>query len=145
MEVEAQRSAACCDLVYDVACRSGEVRLKVNGSSMLPGIRPGDLITVARCDFEQLQPGQVILYRRSGKLTAHRIIRISRDCLIARGDALADFDAPVSASEIVGRVESVLRNGRSIPLAQSLWQRAVSSMLRRSEICRRVALRWCLE
>ncbi len=131
----------CCELVEEVARTAGEVRLKVTGTSMLPAIWPGDVVTVRRCDPAELRRGQIILYRREGKLTAHRIRRISPDQLITRGDTVLSCDPPVRALGVVGQVVGILRNGRSIQPEWSFWHRAVGSMLRRSAGCTRIALR----
>lgn len=85
MNVEAQFRAVCCDLVYDVGRSTGEVRLKVTGASMLPAVWPGDVVTVRHCGVAEFQPGQIILYRRAGKLTLHRVARVVGDQVIARG------------------------------------------------------------
>ena len=71
MTQQTQRHAVCCELIQDVARTTGEVRLRVTGASMLPAIWPGDLLTVRRCDLSELEPGQIALYRRDGKLTAY--------------------------------------------------------------------------
>lgn len=140
MNREAQSHAAYCELVAEVARRSGEVRLKVTGASMLPSVWPGDVVTVRSCDLGGVQPGQIVLYRREGKLTAHRIICVSRDHLITRGDSIPTVDPPVRAFEIVGQVVSILHNGRCIDSAQSFWQCVFSSILRRSDFCARITL-----
>jgi len=118
----------------------GEVRLKVTGASMIPAIWPGDVITVHSCDMGDLQPGEIVLYRREGTLVAHRIAWIRGDLLSTRGDALQHDDLPIGESEIVGKV-CLVRNGRCINPSQSSWQRAGSSILRRSDFCMRMTLR----
>lgn len=140
MNPEAQRHAVCCELVHDVASSAGEVRLRVTGASMIPAVWPGDVITVRHCDLAELQPEQIVLFRRDGKLTAHRIQLVSSDHLITRGDSLPCFDPPVEPSEIVGRVVSISRGGRNIDPEQNFWQRVASSILRRSDFCTRATL-----
>lgn len=107
---------------------------------MLPAIWPGDLLTVRRCDLSELEPGQIALYRRGGKLTAHRILRLAGDRLITRGDSVPSFDPPVEASQIVGQVVSVSRAGQSLRPQQTTWQQLASAMLRRSDLLMRVTL-----
>lgn len=141
MDREIQRRAVCCELVDEVARTVGEVRLKVTGASMLPALWPGDVVTVRRCDPAAVRPGQIILYRREGKLTAHRVHRISPNLLITRGDSVPSCDPPVGALGIVGQVVGILRNGRPVDPEQSSWHRAVSSMLCRSDYCTRIAVR----
>lgn len=142
MEMEFERRETTgCELVAEVVSSFGEVRLKVTGASMIPVLWPGDVITV-RHETAELQPGQIVLYRREGKLVAHRIVRNENGLVVTRGEALPQDDRPVQGVDIVGRVVGVVRNGRSADFEQSQWSRAFSSMLRRSDFCLRMALRW---
>ncbi len=140
MNLEAQRHDACCELVHEVADAAGEVRLKVAGASMLPAIWPGDVITVRHCELAALKPGQIALFRRDGKLTAHRVQQLSGGRLITRGDSVPTFDPPVEANEIVGQVIAISRAGITVRTDQAFWQRAVSSLLRRSDLLMRGTL-----
>lgn len=140
METGTRSHAVCCELVSDVARSAGEVRLRVTGASMLPAVWPGDEVTVRRCELAELEPGQIVLYRRDGKLTAHRIQHLKSDHLIARGDSLPSLDPPVQPNEIVGRVVSISRGVRSVDPEQTFWQRVASAILRRSDFCMRVTL-----
>lgn len=138
------RIAACCDLASDVAGSAGEVKLKLMGTSMLPSIWPGDVVTVRRCQVADLRPGEIVLYRGAGALTAHRLISVTPDNLILRGDSLEHCDPPVRNDQVVGRVFSICRNGRLVSVEQNFWQRMVSCAVRRSGLCSRVMLRFDL-
>lgn len=140
MDADAQRRAVWCELVSDVARSKGEVRLKVAGASMLPTVWPGDVVTVRRCDFAELQPRQIVLHGYQEKLTLHRIARIAGDHLITRGDSLPHYDPPVMPSEILGQVVSIFRGGRTIDPEQTFWQRVAASILQRSRFLRRFTL-----
>jgi hypothetical protein len=135
------RHALNCELVADVAHRFGEVHVKVTGTSMLPSIRPGDTIVVARQGIDELSPGQLVLCRRGKGLVAHRIVGHRGGSLITRGDTHGDDDPPVHGSEIVGRVAAILRDGHRIDPEQSLWCRVGAWLVRRSELFRIVLLR----
>lgn len=140
-----QRSELGCELVADVARNFGEVRLKVTGASMIPSLWPGDVITI-RPDAASPRPGQIVLYRREGKVVAHRIRHIRGDRLITRGDSMRHDDPPIRQADIVGQVVCLVRNGHRVHLNQSCWQRAVSSTVRHSDFCLHmmlgVGLRW---
>ena len=141
-EVSEQRSSLCCGLVAEVAETGSEVCLKVTGSSMLPAVWPGDVLTVRRCQIVALQPGQIVLSRRNGQLVAHRLTSIcGDDLLITRGDSMPQNDPAMSASEVVGQVVGLSRNGRPVKLRQSFWQRASAFILQRSDFCMRMTLR----
>lgn len=139
---EPHLEAACCDLVEELVRRRGSARLKVTGFSMLPAIWPGDVLTVQRQSPESLRPGQIVLYRRKKKLTAHRIIGVSAGHLVTRGDSVPSPDAPVAWDEVVGRVAGICRDGRAVKMQPSFFRGAGAWILRRSERCTRLLLRW---
>ena len=141
MIAEAHLQSVCCDLLADVVRSTGSGKLRVAGSSMLPAILPGDVLTVQRRRSDELRPGEIVVIIRDGKLTAHRIINISEEDLITRGDSLPTVDLPVQFPEIVGRVESIRRNGRQVSLKFSGWKRTIAAILRRSEWCTGIYLR----
>jgi signal peptidase I len=140
MDRETQRRAVCCELVSDVARAAGEVRVKVTGTSMLPAVWPGDVVTARHCDPADLKAGDIVLHYREGKLTVHRVKHISSDSLITRGDSVPSDDPAVSPAEILGKVVSILRRDRPISLEQSFGQNMVALALRRSNFCLRVML-----
>ena len=137
--------AAGCELVAEVVREAGWARLRVTGFSMMPAIWPGDELTVRGVDAGMLREGQVALYRREGKLTAHRVIEAARgpgEKVLTRGDSLPRMDAPVEAGEIVGQVVGIQRRGRAVKLETGRWQRGAAWVLRRSDGCTRLAMRW---
>jgi signal peptidase I len=140
MDGQEQLRATCCELIFDVARNSGQARLRVNGASMLPAVWPGDVVTVQHCNPGELLPGQIVVFRRDDLLIVHRITSNSGDHLVTRGDARPINDPPVNAAQILGRVASIHRNGRSVNPEQSIWQLAVSSVLRCSDFSTRLTL-----
>jgi signal peptidase I len=130
---EADLQSACCDLLADVVRRTGSGNLRAMGCSMLPAIQPGDVLDVHRRPFDELQVGEIVVFLREGKLTAHRIIRILGEHLVTRGDSLPTADLPVRFSEVIGRVEGIARDGHPVSLEFSVWRRLIAAILRRSE------------
>jgi hypothetical protein len=132
------RSASRCELVAEVACRFGEVRFRATGFSMLPSVWPGDLLTVRPSPLAEMQQHDIVLYRRDGKLVAHRILHIDKDCLTTQGDSVRLHDTPVAESDLIGQVVSISRRGRNVSTNLSRWGCIGSFILRRSELCLRV-------
>jgi len=58
------RAESKCSLAAEVLHSWGMLRLRTRGISMLPTLWPGDLVTVQSCSFEQVDPGEVVLYVR---------------------------------------------------------------------------------
>src|SRR5213594_1624457 len=108
------RAAAGCGLAAEVLSLAGQVRLRVTGSSMLPSVWPGDILTVCRAEARQILPGEIVLVARDGLLRAHRLIGKTERFLVTRGDSLLLNDPPVSDNELLGKVTSILRGRHRI-------------------------------
>ena len=104
------------------------VRFKANGWSMYPTICDGEMIRVEPVLPSQVRHGDIILYRSSRGVTAHRVVRIQRETnsivgyhgqlflFNMRGDSLRVDDPPVMPDQILGKVFSVERNGQTVAL-----------------------------
>jgi signal peptidase I len=139
---EAHLHEACCDLVADIAREKGKVKIKVAGTSMVPTIWPGDLVMVGRCEVAELKPGSIVMFRRNRGLVVHRVLSRTGKLIVTRGDAKRCVDEPVNVSDIVGEVESIVRNGRLLNPRGTIGTRAVAFLLRRSEGCAKLYLRF---
>ena len=132
-----------CELASESLRVSGILRLKVSGWSMLPTIWPGDMLVISRLDERELFPGEIALYQREGRFIIHRVLSKSTGGIshvLTRGDAMLQHDAPVRSDDLLGKVDFILRNGKSIEPSKSLClsQRAVARLARRSEVAARV-------
>jgi signal peptidase I len=107
-----------CGLAGEIVRTFGEVRLRVFGTSMVPSILPGDLISVQRAGVSEIASGDVVLYSREGRLFAHRVVGCGGSAdealLITRGDRLRYNDPPVSSTELLGRVISIERGEQQV-------------------------------
>jgi hypothetical protein len=135
------------NLAEEVLRRTGEVRLAALGYSMLPTLWPGDQLTIAARTLEQIEPGDVVAYQRSGRLFIHRAIQVestSPPTVVARGDAMPAADAPISREELLGIVTSVCgADGRSMPVSRNMClPRLLGLALAYSGKLRGLALRW---
>lgn len=92
------------------------------GVSMLPLLRQGkDLFTVEKTNGRRLKKGDVVLYRRrSGRAengveyVLHRIIRVTENGYVILGDNCINKEYGIADSDILGRMTSVTRNGRTL-------------------------------
>jgi signal peptidase I len=102
------------------------VRFKAPGRSMQPTIKEGETITVDPIAPEEVKRGDIILYRTPGGVVAHRVVGIERKMstqssslsphhlFLLRGDSATTCDAPVAPDQVLGKVISVMRDGRNI-------------------------------
>ena len=114
---------SACDLAGEVVRTFGEVRLRVFGTSMVPSILPGDLISVQRAGVSDVSNGEIVLYARGGRFFVHRVVSCAggskQPLLVTRGDRLLQNDPPVFASELLGRVTFIQRGDRQFEPFQS--------------------------
>lgn len=113
------------DLAIEVLREFGELRFVARGASMLPSIRPGDMLVVRQARVDEIRMGDVVLYVRNECFYAHRAICLDSQLrLTTRGDALAQADPLIDESELLGLVTAVIRGLKTIRLTQEQGARA---------------------
>jgi hypothetical protein len=94
----------------------GTVELRAWGTSMLPSVWPGDLLTIQSVAHDKAVPGEIVLVLRDNRFFVHRLVekRRGENCLswITRGDAMPHNDPPAAAFELLGRVAGIRRGHR---------------------------------
>lgn len=112
----------------------GALRLRVTGTSMLPALRPEDVLMIRHCCIGDAGRGDVVLYIRQRRLFAHRVVSCSGAQLVTQGDGLAEADVPVKAHELLGKVVRVIRRGKTVPheAGPGLLARMAAALFRRS-------------
>jgi len=108
------------ELAAEVLQRFGEVRFVAYGSSMVPSIYPGDLLTVRSQSVADARRGEIVLFLLGGRPYVHRVMRKwperNRVVFATRGDSLAKEDPSVDASQLLGRVRAIHRHGKSVAI-----------------------------
>ncbi len=131
------------DLAAEVLESFGELRLRVTGSSMLPAIRPGDVLLIRRGGFRTARVGDVVLFQRHRRFFAHRVVSRTAHNLVTQGDGIGACDSPVAGSELLGRVHGVVRRGRCVPVSSEVTfaGRIAARLVRRSALAGRLLTR----
>ncbi len=118
---------------------NGSLRLPAVGTSMVPAIQPGDVLTIQPVNSNEIALGDLVVYAREHALVVHRVVRMASGSgetrLVTRGDRLLRDDAPIFPADLLGRVAGIERKNRRVSMrAFSNWaERALSLILRRSE------------
>jgi len=134
-------------LAADILRSGGSVRLQALGTSMLPSIWPGDLLVIDGNPQGHVIMGDLALVAGENRFFVHRVVGEQKAQgqvrWITRGDILSADDPPVSASELLGRVSAIHRNGRvTIPSRRlSLPRRVLARVLGHYTSFRSLALR----
>ena len=107
-------------LIADLLHRFGRARVRVDGISMLPAIRPRDVVLIGHCTIEQIRIADVVLFTVGSRLFVHRVVRIGSGhsgppFVVTKGDTHSQEDLPIASSQLLGRVLALWRNGHARP------------------------------
>ena len=87
----------------DLTIMNNRAILEVASGSMEPNLKVGDLIIIQTNDYNY-KPGDIVTYKDdNGSFVTHRIITISGNEAITRGDANNTVDKPIMLEKIVGK------------------------------------------
>jgi signal peptidase I len=104
-------------LAAEILRHRGTIQLRAWGTSMLPSVWPGDLLTIQSAAYDEVTPGDIVLVMRESRFVVHRLVERRRDqdrfLWITRGDSKPHDDPPEVESELLGRVASIRSVNRS--------------------------------
>lgn len=112
---------------------AGQGLATIEGTSMLPTLRPGDEVVVD-LQARRFRCGDVIVVRSDETLIVHRVIEV-RPTLATRGDNAPAADQPVAPEQVMGPVIELHRMGRAYPyrnLRRRLADRLLGELSRQS-------------
>jgi len=89
------------------------VMFRMQGNSMYPNLRDRDLGVVQKCSPEDLQIGDIVVFRTRDNFVAHRLVNIlqkdGKTFFIARGDKNVLPDPPFTVERLSGKITSFKR------------------------------------
>ena len=131
------------ELAAEVLISGHTLRLRAFGTSMLPSIWPGNILSVEPKPEQEIVAGDIVLVARRNRFFIHRLIEKHDSRWITRGDSLPHDDDPVNSPEVLGRVSLIHKKNRTIVAnrRRPLFNRALAWMLCYSDIFLTVALR----
>ena len=112
-------SSDLAELAAEVFDRGGVISFIAMGSSMLPTLKDGDLLTAAPEDPFSIKQGDIILYRTGDDHAAvHRVSDVSRISSYAEltlsGDSSPEDIYRISIVQVMGKIVSAARDGKVI-------------------------------
>ena len=96
------------EAVQEALQRRGRTVVRVQGRSMYPTLRNGTRIEVYPVAYDELKPGDLIVFTDGRGIICHRLIRKSHRLCYLKGDTNLWMDAPVVWSQVLGRVTRVI-------------------------------------
>jgi Peptidase S24-like len=122
---ESQRERAIVELIELSLRTRAQIKLRAQGTSMIPAIWPGDILTVASAQSRFPEVGEVALIKVGKSVRAHRVVRAEHDGgLLTRGDALLHYDPYAARDNVLGTV--IERNGKLLRRRADRWGAAAS-------------------
>jgi hypothetical protein len=115
-----ERRAADANRIADALKRRGRISMYVQGTGMLPLVRPGDVALIRRDKLENMRSGDVVLFQRGHHLLAKRIGE--DDDLVATrelemdGEDLENSTNPGDGQECLGQIVRLHRKEEQIDL-----------------------------
>lgn len=95
----------------------GSFLYRCTGRSMLPLLREyRDLVEIFPCPEAGPRRGDVVLFRRNGSYVLHRVVRVTADGYVMRGDHNARPEKGVKREDLVGVMTACVRNGVRTPV-----------------------------
>lgn len=91
-------------------------RFQVKGTSMIPSICEGDMITLSLCRSFSPTPGEVVAFRHplTERLILHRVIGLRDNGYYVNGDNIHGSDLKIPEKNLLGVVVRIDREGRRL-------------------------------
>ncbi len=94
--------------------------LTITGASMMPILRPGDMLIVQPVEGAP-SPGEIVVAQRDHDWITHRLMRVEAQWCFLRGDNARSLDEPIALADVVGRVTAIERAGHTLDLQRGVW------------------------
>ena len=75
----------------------------ITSGSMWPALKKGDLVFIKGTGKEDINIGDIIVYRNERGFTIHRVIEKNDETVVTKGDANNVADSPVIYEDIIGK------------------------------------------
>ena len=133
----------------EVIERDGRLVYTNVGDSMLPFIRQDRDLVVIEKPRGRLKKHDVAFYKRDGgEYVLHRVIKVTEDGYVIRGDNTIGSDTGVTDADVIGVLSAFVRDGKTIPVTDRkyrlyarVWTEINSLRIGAGRILRRVKAR----
>ena len=122
-------------LIHALVDDGHTISLNAPGGSMMPFIRSGDKIYISPVDTNTIRSGDILVFlRRSDeRVIAHRVVKTGSGCFLGKGDNVAEQnDGWVLFEDVLGRVERVRREEKSVWLGVSVANKLIAWLSRKN-------------
>lgn len=116
------------DLLLEVLNTGKAFRIRVTGNSMWPFVKTHDVITITPVTGKPPRIGEIVAFIHPvcRRLLVHRVVRVSGDGYLLRGDNGQAADGMVPRASILGRVTALHRQGKPVRLGLGIERRLIA-------------------
>ncbi len=135
------------ELTLDVLRQHGRCQLQVSGTSMLPMLWPGDIVSIKNRPLSEMRLGDIVLYERCGRFFLHRLVALPEERfpgrLVTRGDSMPHADPAVRLEAVLGVLAAVRRDNDWLPVPRAMprTSRLAAVLLAKSSTLVRLLIR----
>jgi len=98
----------------ELRARPGPFHFELRGVSLWPAAPEGSLLAVSPCAASALREGDLVTFRRAGRVITHRVIAVDEaGRVLAWGDSLLRPDPLIAPGDVLGRA-AIVRRGPTI-------------------------------
>lgn len=94
--------------------RKKNFSVKAEGVSMLPILKPGDILHLIKTGFQNVKEGDLVMVSKNRQFMVHRVIYKSTKFLITKGDHALKSDGRIRPENVHAVLAYLTRNGQSL-------------------------------
>ncbi len=114
--------------------KGGRLGFRARGTSMVPLVRDGDILTIAPLANRRPRLGDVVAFsypaKRGPNLVVHRVVGFTRPATVLQGDGNGCTPEIISSEYILGQLVKVERDGRRVRLGLGPERRFIAWLSR---------------
>lgn len=112
------RNASQYGKFMDTLGHGKELKITISDALMDPALRKGDIVTIKPTSIDKMNVGDLLFYRLGPTMVVRRVIKsviqIGDTYLVTKADTSNVPEKSVKASQVIGKVIKVERNGKNI-------------------------------
>jgi len=106
--------------IDDILAEGKDVEVRINGASMRPYWRGGEKLIASPFKPDELQCGEIVIFRFGEKYIVHRIVQRSGNNLTTRGDGVLKKRENITVDDVKGIVRAYIKPNGKIKSTQTL-------------------------
>src|ERR1035437_6107266 len=95
-----------------------KISIRMQGNSMYPTLKAGDVGLVENCIPDELKVGDIIVFKVQDRLIAHRLVdiykKVGETLFLSKGDKNNFTDTPFTSEALLGKIKFKKKRKRNL-------------------------------